>query len=67
MYSSCALALHDANLVLDAETRVTVIPDLDKHTKLFSDRVVLQQAELNYLKTVAFVLGQTVSLHYYEM
>ena len=50
-----------------AETRVTVIPDLDKHSKLFSDRVVLQQAELNYLKTIAFVLGQTVSLHYYEM
>jgi uncharacterized Rmd1/YagE family protein len=50
-----------------AETRVTVIPDLDKHSKLFSDRVVLQQAELNYLKTIAFCLGQSVSLHYYEM
>ena len=50
-----------------AETRVTVIPDLDKHKKLFSDRVVLQQAELNHMKTIAFVLGQTVSLHYYEM
>lgn len=46
---------------------MSVIPQLEKHLCLFPDRMVLQQADLKYLRTVAFVLGQTVSLHYYEM
>ena len=47
--------------------RVTVIPDLEEKSQQLDDGIVLQQAELNNIKTIAFVLAQTVALHFYEM
>ena len=65
LYISCSYTL--VLKYMSVEVRVSVIPNLNSHSKLFSDRIVLQQAELNYLRTIAYVMGQTVSLHHYEM
>ena len=50
-----------------AEHRVAVQPGLRDKSAIHEDRIVLRQAEPDLVKTIAYLLAQTVALHFYEM
>lgn len=50
-----------------AEFRVVVQRSLQDKSAIHEDRIVLQQAQPDMVKTIAYLLAQTVALHFYEM
>ena len=42
------------------------MPDLDDGNVHAADCLVLERAEFNNIRTLAYVLAQTVALHFYE-
>ncbi|KAK9810680.1 hypothetical protein WJX73_010262 [Symbiochloris irregularis] len=48
------------------EYRVSVMPDLNDGDVHAADCLVLERAEFNNIRTLAYVLAQTVALHFYE-
>ena len=42
------------------------MPDLDDGDIHAADCIVLERAEFNNMRTLAYVLAQTVALHFYE-
>lgn len=50
-----------------AEFRVEIQHGLHKALQLHSDSIVLQHAQPDQVKTIAYLLAQTVALHFYEM
>ena len=54
------------NRACDADYRLEVFPDLDVPVKHQDDCLMLEQALMASLRTVAHVLAQTVALHFYE-
>ena len=49
-----------------ADYRLEVVPDLAEAVVHEDDCLMLEQAEMTSLRTVAHVLAQTVALHFYE-
>lgn len=41
--------------------------DLHEAVRLHSDSIALRQAQPDQIKTIAYLLAQTVALHFYEM
>lgn len=52
--------------LLTAEYRISVMPDLDEASVNAADCIVLERAEFNNIRTLSYVLAQTVALHFYE-
>ena len=50
-----------------AEFRVVVQRSLRDKSAIHEDGIVLRHAEPDMVKTVAYLLAQTVALHFYEM
>jgi hypothetical protein len=46
---------------------VEVQHGLHEALQLHSDSIVLQSAQPDQIKTIAYLLAQTVALHFYEM
>ena len=49
-----------------ADYRVNIVPELEEAIKHQDDCLILEQANLANLRTIAHVLAQTVALHFYE-
>jgi hypothetical protein len=46
---------------------VVIDKDLPMKSRIREDYIALQQAEPDMIKTIAYLLAQTVALHFYEM
>ena len=51
---------------MSAELRVAVRPALSCPSAIGEDRIVLQGAQPDLVRTIAYMLAQTVALHFYE-
>lgn len=56
---------HPLSAKYTEEYKVAVMPDLEDPC-LYDDCILLDQAELNNVRTLGYVLAQTVALHFYE-
>ncbi len=52
--------------VVGTEYKLVVQPEMEESSRRRADYIVLQEAEPDVIKTVAWVLAQTVALHFYE-
>jgi len=55
------------NVYHDAEFIVEIQESLHKETRLQPDSIALKHAQPDQIKTIAYLLAQTVALHFYEM
>ena len=49
-----------------ADYRVNVVPELEEAIIHQDDCLIMEQANLNNIRTIGHVLAQTVALHFYE-
>lgn len=52
---------------LGAEFKVVIDGGLSVKSGITEEYIALQQAEPDMIKTIAYLLAQTVALHFYEM
>ena len=50
-----------------AEFKVVVQRNMRDKSRIYEDHIALMQAEPDMIKTIAYLLAQTVALHFYEM
>ncbi len=50
-----------------AEFKVEIQDSLFQATRLQPDSIALKHAQPDQIKTIAYLLAQTVALHFYEM